>query len=106
MTSSASAFLTGSRAYGVPREDSDVDLVVYMDPSELSPLAKALGVSVDDDTKGYPSINIKEGKLNLIVVSEPEEYDAWLSVTRKLREKAPVTRAEAILAFQKVLRTI
>ena len=103
---SKSAFLTGSHAYGVPREDSDVDLVIYTDSSELTKLAAALGTTVNDDDTSYPSINIKEGKLNLIVTSEPGEYAAWLSVTRELKKQRPVSREKAVLAFRTALGEI
>lgn len=97
------AFLTGSHAYGVPHLDSDVDLVVYVDSSQLTKLAEALGVAVDDDNRDYPSLNIREGKLNLIVVSESEEYDTWKDVTQDLIKKKPVLRETAVTAFKKAL---
>jgi len=101
-----SAFLTGSRAYGVPRKDSDVDMVVYIDPSELTELAKALNADVDDDRPYYPSISVREGRLNLIVLSEADEYDAWLNTTLKLKKQAPVTKEQAVTAFKKALKGI
>lgn len=32
------AFITGSQAYGEPNEDSDIDLVVFVTPNELTRL--------------------------------------------------------------------
>jgi predicted nucleotidyltransferase len=98
------AFLTGSRAYGVPREDSDIDLVVYIDPSELTKLAEALGTDVNDDNSYAPSMSVVEGRLNLVIVSEPEEYDTWLAVTDSLKKQAPVSKEQAVEAFQKALK--
>lgn len=38
------AFITGSRAYGTPREDSDLDLVILTTPAAKEILRKISGV--------------------------------------------------------------
>lgn len=41
------SFLTGSRVYGTPREDSDIDLVVLVHQEELDLLHKLSESSTD-----------------------------------------------------------
>jgi len=48
-THTVNAILTGSHAYGVPHEKSDIDLVVFMDPAQAAALATLLGVEIDRD---------------------------------------------------------
>lgn len=91
-------FLTGSQAYGTPNEESDVDIVVLVrDSEELEefPVGK-----YNDNT---PTIRI--GKLNIILVYNESEYDAWFAATQKMIawKKAgwPVPREQAILEIDK-----
>ena len=87
------AFLTGSRAYGLPRPDSDWDVVIYGTKS-IEEVLRGLA-----DGTGFP---LKIGKLNLIVAKTPRQYDAWRRGTDELRREAPVTRARAVEAFKQL----
>lgn len=94
------AILTGSRAYGIPCEDSDVDLVVLMKPSEAADLATSLGLEVTREGEGrYPALQFMQGRLNLIVVTDPKQFDIWVKGTELLSIRAPVTRQEAVELF-------
>ncbi len=85
------AFLTGSRAYGTPREDSDVDLAVLVSPETASILWK-LGARDGG--------SVKFGPLNLITFSNEQNFLEWSRVNAELCKKGPVTREEAMAAFQ------
>lgn len=85
------AFLTGSRAYGMPREDSDIDICILVDDALSSLLFSA------SEQKGS---SVRFGKLNLIVFSNRKDFERWREVTEHLITQRPVTREEAVLAFQ------
>jgi hypothetical protein len=89
------AFLTGSRAYGVPREDSDIDIVMHCEDDELIDLLFAHNEK--------PNKGIWFGRVNLIVVNAGM-YDLWREGTDALlAEKAKgevVTRAQAVEVFK------
>lgn len=85
------AFITGSRAYGVPREDSDLDLVIYCDP-ETARALWALSQQQHPETKKLLLDNV-----NLVVTTEPEQYAAWERGTEALKSKpVPADRATAV----------
>ena len=99
------AFLTGSRAYGTPREDSDIDLVAMMTSGTLDELAKIL----DTDDEGESAVMydgssatacLRFGNLNLLVVTRIEDYEAWHEGTMELIGRKPVTREEAVELFK------
>lgn len=80
------AFLTGSRAYGTPREDSDIDLVILTDrqnAGELWALSK-------DGTK------LILDNVNVIALTNPEQFELWRKGTEMLKESTPVSRDEAV----------
>lgn len=94
------SFLTGSRVYGTPRPDSDIDLVVLVTEEDLARL-REVG-TVRPQHTGYntfESCSLYFGNLNLIAVTKPDEYTAWLIGTNNLRDHAPVTRAQAVQEF-------
>lgn len=69
--SSQLAFMVGSRVYGAPREDSDLDLVVRMSPET----AKALY-----EFAGQPETGpLHFGKLNIIPALDEDQFDAWIA---------------------------
>lgn len=93
------AFITGSHAYGTPREDSDIDLVVLVD----QPTLDALGQIAEDAPEasrsgtGSASASIRSGKLNLIPHTEPAIFTAWLTATQELEARPyAVPRDEAV----------
>lgn len=60
------AFLTGSRVYGIPSDDSDVDLVVLLSTDDKAKLREVHGPGP-----------IKFGNLNLILCDKQEQFDCW-----------------------------
>ncbi len=90
------AFITGSRAYGTPREDSDIDLVVACSTDEISTLWELCE---------HPHAKCVFGKLNLVLfnVEKPEDverYQRWKGAHDRLVARAPVTKDEAIKEFR------
>ena len=82
------AFLTGSRAYGTPKPESDIDLVVYMS-EELLELLEAFADSNEgsgkENKKTPPKGSLRFGQLNLICLTDINEHTIWKSVTNKLK---------------------
>ena len=100
------AFLTGSRAYGTPREDSDIDLVVLVDEMELihlmhlAELVESCECPASD--AGPDAASIRFGKLNLIAVTTEHHWEIWRNGTIDLIARKPVTRDEAVEHFHKL----
>ena len=100
-------FLTGSRAYGTPRPDSDVDIVVLIDDRDGEPddeLFHNLATAGHcDEIKEYceTSACVRFGKLNIIIARCPEQYEAWRKGTEECASRKPVTRDEAIEAMKR-----
>jgi hypothetical protein len=102
------AFITGSHAYGTPREDSDIDLVIFASEETREFLAKKLGEGVEDYGDG--TCQLKIGALNLIVCSNSSRHAAWAKGTAQLIAEAkpgnwggvtaPVTRERAVEVFK------
>ena len=94
------SFITGSRAYGTPRPDSDIDLVVLVSPDDL---AKLVELSDKQSDFGHPGGEhyedgcfLRFGPLNLICVTDQTHFETWKKGTDELIAKKPVTRDEAI----------
>jgi predicted nucleotidyltransferase len=81
------ALLTGSRVYGTPTEESDIDMVVLVTDEELVRLA----MLADEGDKG-----LKFGRLNLITVTTEKAFAVWEEGTKWLESKKPVTREQAV----------
>lgn len=73
-------FVTGSQAYGVPREDSDIDLVVAV-PDELR---QYLASVCDNQSGRLGQRSMRFGRLNLLCATTPEQYEAWHAGTTEL----------------------
>lgn len=96
------SFITGSYAYGTPRPDSDIDLVVLLPPDVLLDNLDALADKTNKDScahRGHPSMMF--GKLNLIVFHDEREFKGWRKATEELKARRPVTKAEAIKHIDK-----
>lgn len=92
------AVLTGSRVYGNPRPNSDVDLIIRVSDHELAILTQAADAVFN--CKENNSRSLKFGNLNLICVTSDQMFHAWIAGTQELVKKAPVTRDDAILLFE------
>lgn len=83
--------MTGSHAYGNARPDSDVDLVIRIDPR----LAEWLKQFSDEKEK------LMFGKLNLVCATDDEYYEIWRRGTDLLKsEEVPPTRDQAVKVFK------
>lgn len=91
------AFLTGSRVYGTPRPDSDIDLVILVDGLT----GDALELLKEGDGA------IRFGRLNLIACYDKQDFLNWKKGTDQLREIArlegPVTREQARKHLRRVV---
>lgn len=82
------AFITGSRAYGTPREDSDIDLVV---------LATSEACSMLTQHRDPSSKSVRYGRLNIILFSSEQSeqvisFKMWREINNQLIKQKPVTR--------------
>jgi hypothetical protein len=91
------AFLIGSRAYGNPKVDSDVDLVVYMSPDDAKTLLENADMSIRHDELYH---SCRYGNLNIMVCVDDAYYDTWVKGNKVLRLCKPVTRDVAIATFE------
>lgn len=91
--------LAGSRIFGTPKEDSDLDAIVFVTAAE----AVLLGQLADEPrvqrpgTKSYP---VRFGKLNLIVCTDYPTYLKWLGGCKILEANKPVTKDQACKVFE------
>ena len=91
------AFLTGSHAYGTPREDSDIDVVVLMNPEDVRTILGVVGPrSSDGSAADDCRVSLRFGNLKLLVMVHEDQFRAWQEATEELAARRPVTRAEAI----------
>jgi len=81
-------FITGSHAYGLPNEDSDIDLVI-------PPLTWNSDLNLLRTNKDGAGV-IRYGKLNLIVAPTDEAFRLWQRCNEHLKSMKPVTREFAI----------
>jgi len=91
------AFITGSHAYGTPRPDSDIDLVILVDSATCALLCDGgSGPSrVLADGTGKAFYGSEDSMLNLIILTDPAEFDLWLKGTQELIAMRPVDRETA-----------
>ena len=93
------AFLTGSHAYGSPGPDSDIDVVIPVS-TDLDNFLWSAACEAGEPT-------VRHGKLNLITfdTTTPDgrrKFDTWKTVNDQLVARKPVTREQAVKAFQAV----
>ena len=92
-------FPTGSRVYGSPRVDSDRDVVVLCTPRLAQVLREALKThpNVCKAVSGGPgSVSLMDSDTNFIVLTDPEQRDAWKRGTLRCMALAPVSRDVAV----------
>jgi predicted nucleotidyltransferase len=95
-------FLTGSRVYGTPTEDSDVDLVVLTEPETRTALFDVAEEFDGVDRYGVTTSSLVFGGLNLLVETDRRRFLIWKLGTNYLKTQAPVTRDEAVEFFRKL----
>lgn len=89
---SQAPFLTGSRLYGTPRSDSDIDVVMLFDLEDVKQLS-----GHGDDEKFYgDSRHVRLGDVNIIAMSDRKTFDAWREAAVELYNNRPVTRDQAV----------
>lgn len=95
------SFLTGSRVYGEPSVDSDLDVVVFVDPRTLAVLSTILGAQ---EFRPYDrrAKRCKIGGLDLILTSDFGFFEDWKMTTQVLQAVAPVSKEQAI-AVKKII---
>ena len=99
-------FITGSRAYGTPKEESDIDIVLLVESDVIQELQEMCDQPDDFetylgiDTGGDITTSIRFGKLNMILHTRPEKYNAWKEATDELIQRKPVARDEAVKCIQ------
>jgi hypothetical protein len=114
------SFVTGSRKYGTPRPDSDVDMIVFVSKADLEILAALADPELPEDRSApvyfkennprafragdYDPMSqpLRFGRLNLICVTDPAQYDAWRAGTERLSREQPVTREAAVALLSKL----
>lgn len=92
------SFVTGSRAYGTPTEESDIDLVVLLESEDCFALIAQAEMNHGplNGSGGPNDVSLRFGKLNLICLDDPEKFDLWKQATDVLKSRKPVTREEAV----------
>lgn len=111
------AFLTGSRLYGQPTPESDVDLVIHMSPERAKKFMDALDPEMlpkhmtPEDRARYglgDQITFRFGKLNLILCLTLTRTDAWLDATQRCERLANIAgrmpRKTSVELFQNTFR--
>lgn len=81
------AFLTGSQIYGIPKPESDVDLVIFTDTDTEQSLI------LQSDNGKIPCMY---GNLNIIICDDIRKYNAYLLGRDMCLQEIPVTRERAI----------
>lgn len=93
------SFITGSHAYGIPNEKSDIDLVVLADEATFITMqqnCRSGDLARKFDDGGW---SFKFGTLNIIGVTSPEEFQKWRDGTDYLKTISPVSRQAAVDHF-------
>ena len=96
------AFLTGSMAYGTPREDSDIDVVMRVGSWDM---VNSMAYHADESgsfDEYVHQTSMRYGKLNVILCFTDNAYEAWRRGTEELIARKPVTRQEAVDTFKRL----
>lgn len=88
------AIVTGSRAYGNPRPDSDIDLVVLVSEDDMMNLVGVAGKvhieeKMDEPQQRYGmganAAVLRFGQLNLLVTTDPLQFEVWRRGTEAMK---------------------
>ncbi len=104
------ACLTGSRVYGTPRPDSDLDCVILVEDEDDWDLLshnqdftqkKMPSFDMSNTQGGYCGRSLRYGKMNVsAVLRDKRVYEAWEKGTRFLKAIKPVTKEQACLVLE------
>ena len=108
------AFVTGSRAYGTPRKDSDIDLVVFVTEADLKRLQDFCELSgheqaeLDVEYISAGGTPLRFGELNLLCVTDERKYNVWrkgtVELKRRVKRKGKSQSREHAIEFFRQLR--
>lgn len=111
------SFATGSRVYGQPREDSDLDLVIRMTEREFNDFVNCLTPKQLDELieqrNKYGLLEngqavLRFGQLNLIICLQDRAFEAWRSATRiaqnRVRRNGPLSREQSVELFKHIFQ--
>lgn len=93
------SFITGSRDYGSPTANSDIDLVILVSKEDAEFLKR------QSDLGNLPT---KFGKLNLIIADNENDFNIWFmarELCRKAARKTPenkISRSKAVEIHRKL----
>jgi len=103
------AFITGSRKYGTPTEDSDVDLVIRCSSQTAALLSELADDVVTDADYGMKpeNVSLRFGKLNLLCCLNDATYAEWCLGTDTMCRNVsgpldPPVRDQAIAVFEAI----
>ena len=104
-------FITGTQAYGVTTEDSDIDVVMYTVEMQL---LKEVLHRADINTykspiqiaQGYPGFyfDLMGGTINIIVVDDEKTYNQWQYATERMQGMTPIADREERIRIFKMFR--
>lgn len=99
------AFVTGSRKYGTPRPDSDIDLVIFVESESeydlLVELADDQGsITCLEEYEGLVLTPLRFAKLNLICCVNHDEWQCWHDGTKQMETKRPIARDAAVALLE------
>ena len=100
-------FLTGSRAYGTPRPNSDTDLCILMSHEDIHILASQAPHETENEGSGDGTdASLRFGRVNLICMTDAEKFEAWREATAELVARRPVTRQQAVQLIDEKLEAL
>jgi hypothetical protein len=93
-------FLTGSRAYGSPRPDSDTDICALVDQYEMNYLQMRLPVRGSYNH----GVTVVMPGYDILLFPNKTDFNCWRDVNDWLIERRPVTKELAVDAFETMLQ--
>jgi hypothetical protein len=104
------AFVTGSRAYGTPTKDSDIDLVALTSEDDATALSNEADKICSSGMGAYQDsdIALRFGRLNLICLTDLKHFQIWKAENELMIADAnrlgPLTREQAVVRLRTARR--
>jgi hypothetical protein len=95
------SFLTGSRVYGTPKPESDIDLCVLLTYDEIEKLREFSDTKLPA-SRSPSSVSLRFGKLNIIATDDEKVFAEWRLGTSILEALRTVTKDFAIATFNSI----